>query len=329
MRRPRDHQGEPMLPFKRKASAEEQSIQQSRKKERSLSSCTSPRLSFLTRHTEFTWYEEDLWIEVAKCLEGRDLIRLAVTCRWFYSLIMEDSIWKFACLRDLQVLSPHHVSFKWFQLYASAFDGSHAYCFRQKEKHIDWMRIGAFFFETPSAVLTEKLALPTKLSELEEDHNRAIQLNGTCILTDIRTGIWIADLQLVRCPVCNLNTCEGTMQILDVRHFELFLEESFRNGSWQFEDIGSHRIEKQSQSASGGVFDYKHIYSPCTAGLLDTSGWLADPCDWQPRARLSPHAVAVNTNLQSNEGLHVRFQAMRSKGSDGKVVSIRISQQLI
>ncbi|KAH0462440.1 hypothetical protein IEQ34_010015 [Dendrobium chrysotoxum] len=314
MRRPRDHLGEPMLPSKRKARVDEELFQKARKKERSLS-CTSPLLSCLTRHSEFSWYEENLWIEVAKCLDGKDLIRLAV-------------------------LSPHHVSFKWFQLYASAFDGSHVYCFRQKEKHIellmidlvvklDWMRIGAFLIETPSAMLTEKLALPSKLMELEEDHNRAIQLSGTCILTDIRTGIWIADLQLVRCPVCNLNTCEGTMQILDVRHLELFLEESFRNGSWQFEDIGSHRIEKQSNSASGGVFDYKHIHSPCTAGLLNTSGWLADPGDWQPRARISTHAVAVNTNLQPNDGLHVRFQAMRSKGSDGKVVSIRISQQLI
>ncbi|PKU68583.1 putative F-box protein [Dendrobium catenatum] len=328
MKRPRDHLGEPMLPSKRKARVNEELIQKARKRERS-HSCSSPLLLCLTRHSEFSWYEEDLWIEVAKCLDGKDLIRLAVTNRWFYRLIMEDSIWKYACLRDLQVLSPHHVSFKWFQLYASAFDGSHAYCFRQKEKHIDWMRIGAFFIETPSAVLTEKLALPSKLMELEEDQNRAIQLSGTCILTDIRTGIWIADLQLVRCPVCNLNTCEGTMQILDVRHLELFLEESFQNGSWQFEDIGSHRIEKQSNSASGGVFDYKHIHSPCTAGLLNTSGWFADPGDWQPRARISTHAVAVNTNLQPNDGLHVRFQAMRSKGSDGKVVSIRISQQLI
>ncbi|KAK8956153.1 putative F-box protein [Platanthera guangdongensis] len=297
-------------------------------------------------------YEEDLWIEVAKYLDGRDLVQLALTNRWFYRLILEESVWKYACIRDLHVPSPHHVSFNWLQLYASAFD---------------WMRIGAFFFETPSAVLTEKLALPSKLTELSENHERDIQLSGTCILTDIRTGIWIAefgskplkvvgswggeglhqiryvlrdtfardkgiicvDFQLVRCPVCNLHTCEGTMQILDVRHLELFLEEGFRNGSWEFDELGSHRIEKPSKSAAGGVFDYSHVYSSCTAGLLDTSRWLGESGDWQPKARLSTHAVAVSTNLQPNDGLNVRFQAMRSKGSDEKVVSIRISQQLI
>ncbi|KAK8936107.1 putative F-box protein [Platanthera zijinensis] len=213
-------------------------------------------------------YEEDLWIEVAKYLDGRDLVQLAVTNRWFCRLILEESVWKYACLRDLHVPSPHHVSFNWLQLYASAFDGSHSHCFRQKEKHIDWMRIGAFFFETPWAVLTEKLALPSKLTELSENHERDIQLSGTCILTDIRTGIWIADLQLVRCPVCNLHTCEGTMQILDVRHLELFLEEGFRNGSWEFDELGSHRIEKPSKSAAGGVFDYSHVYSSCTAEVF-------------------------------------------------------------
>ncbi|KAK8935807.1 putative F-box protein [Platanthera zijinensis] len=266
MRRARDPQGESVIPSKRKGRAVEAQIQKPRKRGRSLSSCTSPRISFLAPHSEFSWYEEDLWIEVAKYLDGRDLVQLAVTNRWFCRLILEESVWKYACLRDLHVPSPHHVSFNWLQLYASAFDGSHSHCFRQKEKHIDWMRIGAFFFETPWAVLTEKLALPSKLTELSENHERDIQLSGTCILTDIRTGIWIADLQLVRCPVCNLHTCEGTMQILDVRHLELFLEEGFRNGSWEFDELGSHRIEKPSKSAAGGVFDYSHVYSSCTAG---------------------------------------------------------------
>ncbi|KAG0498137.1 hypothetical protein HPP92_002828 [Vanilla planifolia] len=276
------------------------------------------------------WYEKDLWTEVAKYLDGRDMVGLAVSCKWFYRLIMEDSIWKHAFLRDLQVPSPSQMS-------PNGFSSMPCLRFRQKEKHIDWMRIGAFFFESSSAVLTEKLAFPGEIEELGDDCERAIQISGACILRDIRSGIWIADLQLVRCPVCKpqhlrrndeafLGT--GTMQILDVRHAELFLEEGFRNGSWEFQELG----------------------------LLQTSGWVGDPGDWQPRARLSTHAVAVNTNLQPNEGddkglnnmlsvlqlkricywklnpltgLHVRFHAMRSCGSDDKVVSIRISQQLI
>ena len=90
-------------------------------------------------------------------------------------------------------------------------------------------------------------------------------------------------------------------------------------------------------------------------GVLDAKAWIGQQDDWQPKARLSLHAVAVNTNLQPNEGeialvirviriqslnlllwdttnhagLQVRFQAMRSTGADRKVVSIRISQQLV
>jgi hypothetical protein len=66
-------------------------------------------------------YEEDVWTEIAKFLDGRSLVMLALTNRWFLRLIMEDSIWKFVCLRDLQVLAPEHVAFKWINLYTSAF----------------------------------------------------------------------------------------------------------------------------------------------------------------------------------------------------------------
>lgn len=97
---------------------------------------------------------------------------LGTTNKWFNSIIMHESVWKFACLRDLQVPSPPHVSHSWIKLYASAFgnmitaasvlhtiaydvlfiskidyviaiwlmncfpDGSHSYLFRQQEKHI-------------------------------------------------------------------------------------------------------------------------------------------------------------------------------------------------
>ncbi|RRT59566.1 hypothetical protein BHE74_00033571 [Ensete ventricosum] len=122
------------------------------------------------------------------------------------------------------------------------------------------------------------------------------------------------------------------MQVLDARHVELFLEEGFKDGSWEYEDIGSHRIAKQSGAAAGAIFDSKHLSDPSTAGnarVLDKKAWIGQQDDWQPKARLSLHAVAVNTNLQPNEGLQVRFQAMRSTGADRKVVSIRISQQLV
>lgn len=35
--------------------------------------------------------------------------------------MMEESVWKYACLRDLQVPDPGRVEFKWIELYASVF----------------------------------------------------------------------------------------------------------------------------------------------------------------------------------------------------------------
>lgn len=66
-------------------------------------------------------YEDDIWTEISKYLDGKSLVKLATTCKWFYKLLMEDSIWRFACLRDLDVPDPGIVSFKWKDLYASAF----------------------------------------------------------------------------------------------------------------------------------------------------------------------------------------------------------------
>ncbi|KAB1219623.1 Histone-lysine N-methyltransferase ATX4 [Morella rubra] len=155
-------------------------------------------------------YEEDVWTEIAKFLEGRSLVMLALTNKWFYRLIMDDSIWKFVCLRDLQVPTPEHVAFKWINLYASAFDGSHSYMFSQREKHID--------------------------------------------------------LQLVRCPVCDLNTCDGTMQTLDARHIELFLCEGYQAGSWEYELAGSHDVKERVTGATGAIFDVKYLKDPSSCG---------------------------------------------------------------
>ncbi|KAL7239068.1 hypothetical protein ACSBR2_005043 [Camellia fascicularis] len=239
---------------------------------------------------------------------------------------MEESIWKFACLRDLQVPDPGGVAVTWIELYASAFDGSHSFMFRQQEKHIDWMRIGAFFFDSPVAFLTEKLIPPVKIPH-EENIEKMLQLSGSCVLNNIKTGIWIADLQLVRCPVCDLNTCDGTMQTLDARHIELFLSKGYQDESWDYNLLGSHEIKKDADGASGGIFDIKHIRDLSTSEVFDLKSWAGKPRDWQPKAMITLHAVAVNTNLQENEGLHIKYHAMRA-GGDGEVVSIRISQQL-
>ncbi|KAG5566000.1 hypothetical protein RHGRI_001807 [Rhododendron griersonianum] len=272
-------------------------------------------------------YEDDLWTEIAKYLDGKSLVKLASTCRWFNQVMMEECIWKFACLRDLQVPYPQVVASKWIHLYASAFNGSHSYMFRQPEKHIDWMRIGAFFFDSPVAFLMEKLILPVRKSQ-EETTQKMLQSSGSCKLNNIKTGIWIADLQLVRCPVCDLNTCDGTMQTLDARHIELFLSKGYQDGSWEYEVLGSYDIKKHADGASGGIFDVKHIRDPSTSEVFDLKPWVGKADDWQPKAIVTLHGVAVNTNLQENEGLQIKYHAMRA-GTDGEVVAIRISQQLL
>ncbi|KAI3444413.1 hypothetical protein Pfo_001078 [Paulownia fortunei] len=297
------------------------------RKARSMCCCVSPRSSYLTPHTIFCWYEEDVWTEIAKFLDGRSLVMLAVTCKWFSRIMMEDSVWKYACLRDLQVPDPGKVAFKWINLYAAAFDGSHTYMFRQQEKHIDWMRIGAFLFDSHAALLTESLIAPLRIPK-EVTTEKMLQLKGCCLLNNIKTGIWIADLQLVRCPVCDLDSCDGTMQTLDARHIELFLSEGYHDGSWDYDILGSHDIHKLADGASGGIFDIKHLKDQSTSDIFDLKSWVGKRNDWQPKAMITLHAVAVNTNLQDNEGLQIRYHAMKA-GKDGEVVSIRISQQLL
>ncbi|KAG9448283.1 hypothetical protein H6P81_014411 [Aristolochia fimbriata] len=295
------------------------------RRDASISSCTSPRV--VLSHSCFTRYDEDIWTEIAKYLDGKCLVKLGMTNRWFHELMKDESIWKYACLRDLQVPEPRKVGFKWSQLYASTFDGSHSYTFLLSEKHIDWIRIGAFVFDSREALLTEHITSPVKIPR-GRSTKEMVEKHGACILKNIKPGVWIADLQLVRCPVCNLDTCEGTMQTLDTRHMELFLHEEYKSGTWNYEEIGSHKIHKRCKGATGGIFDTKFLECPSTSDLLNLKSWNGDSSDWQPKARITLHAVAVNTNLQENEGIQVKYHAMRN-GPDGEVVSIRVSQQLI
>ncbi|XP_047969576.1 probable F-box protein At3g61730 [Salvia hispanica] len=270
--------------------------------------------------------------EVAKLLYGRSLVMLAVTCKWFRRIMMEDSLWKYSCLRDLHVPDPGNVTFKWIELYTTAFDGSHTYIFRQQEKHIDWVRIEGFLFDSPDALLTESLIESIKTPK-EETSEKLVQKEGYCLLNNTKTGIWMLvstaflfeDLHLVRCPVCDLGTCDGTMQTLDARHIELFLSEDYRSGSWDYHLFGSHNVNKQADGAFGGIFNVKYLNDESTSDIFDLKFWVGKRNDWKPKAMITLHAVAVNTNLQDNEVLQITYHAMRA-GKDSKVVSIRISQ---
>ncbi|PWA92247.1 f-box protein [Artemisia annua] len=58
-------------------------------------------------------HEEDIWTEIAKYLDGKSLVMLAATSKWFLQTITHDSVWKFACLRDLQ---EKHIGNLWIHL---------------------------------------------------------------------------------------------------------------------------------------------------------------------------------------------------------------------
>ncbi|KAL9397020.1 hypothetical protein Peur_011273 [Populus x canadensis] len=118
------------------------------------------------------------------------------------------------------------------------------------------------------------------------------------------------------------------MQTLEARHIELFLCKGFRNGSWNYELIGSYTINKSVGAASGGIFDLKHIKDRVMAGLFSFKSRAGQTSDLQPKAINTFLSVAIRTNLQENQGLLTKYYTMRA-GSDEEVVSIRISQQLV
>ncbi|PNY15496.1 putative F-box plant protein [Trifolium pratense] len=105
---------------------------------------------------------------------------------------------------------------------------------------------------------TERLNFPEELKK-EEILKKMLQSHGCCFLDNIKPGIWRADLQLVRCLVYDLNTCDGTMQTLDARHIELFLCEGYQNGSWEYEVVGSHDVKKRADGATGSIFRYESL----------------------------------------------------------------------
>ncbi|KFK35362.1 hypothetical protein AALP_AA5G275400 [Arabis alpina] len=294
---------------------------------RGIRGCISPRCSAYTYRPSFSWFEQDIWTYISRFLNGKSLVMLGATNKWFNGILMEETIWRFATLRDLQVPEPSPVSSSWIKLYASAFDGSHSYLFRQQEKHIDWMRIGAFTLDSQMSLLTESFSGQLRVPR-EGTIERMLKSTGSCIIKDIKSGIWIADLQLVRCPVCDLSTCDGTMQTLDARHIELFLNEGFKDGSWEYNLIGSQKLKKDAKAACGAIFDLKHLKASSSTGILHLKSWTGAPDDSQPKAVIAPHAVAVHTRLQENEGILVKYHTMKA-GTDGDVVAIRISQQLL
>ncbi|XP_044981101.1 probable F-box protein At3g61730 [Hordeum vulgare subsp. vulgare] len=283
-------------------------------------------------------YEPDIWTEVAKHLQGTDLLSLSATCIWFRRLL-DDSIWRHAFLRDISLHTddpkmlrllqvPRPLDRSWRLLYATAFDGTHSYCFHQPDECIGSFRIGGFLMDTPKLLLTTKLALPPWLMPMLDDSPDT--LIGACLLTNVRPGIWIADMNMVRCLVCDdLGKCQGTMQVLDARHCELYMESKFINGTWEYEELGSHLSDGQADTAAAAIFNRNHVDTPCVKSMLNPKSWIRGRSNLLPRAYHTPVAVALSTNLIPNGGLLSRFEVIRDTTRDGQIVSVRITQQLL
>ncbi|VVB06534.1 unnamed protein product [Arabis nemorensis] len=312
---PRDAKGRWM-----KRSAVQSNEKKNGKILRGIRGCVSPRCSAYTYRSSFSWFEQDIWTYISRFLDGKSLVMLGATNKWFNNIVMEEYVWRFACLRDLQIPRASPVSSSWIKLYASAFDGSHSYLFHQQEKHIDWMRIGAFTLDSRMSLLTESFSGQLRVPR-EGTIDQMLQSSGSCVIRDIKSGIWIADLQLVRCPVCDLSTCDGSMQTLDARHIELFLNEGYQDGSWEYNLIGSHKIQKDVLAACGAIFDLKHLKASSSTGILHLKSWIGEPGDSRPKAVIAPHAVAVHTRLQENEGILVKYHTMKA-GTDGNSLDV-------
>ena len=121
------------------------------------------------------------------------------------------------------------------------------------------------------------------------------------------------------------------MQTLDVRHIELFFNEGYKNGSWEYNLIASHRLQKDAVAACGAIFDLKHLKSSSSckysslnlwlyfttchemnetfSGILNLKSWTGAPDDSQPKAMI---AVAGHTRLQENEGIYLSIHSALS-----------------
>lgn len=58
----------------------------------------------------------------------------------------------------------------------------------------------------------------------------------------------------------------GTMQTLDARHIELFLDKEYQGGNWEYQQIGARDVKENMSGASGAIFDMKHLNDASTFG---------------------------------------------------------------
>ncbi len=68
------------------------------------------------------------------------------------------------------------------------------------------------------------------------------------------------------CCLC----CVDYVVVLEARHVELFLHDEYRNGVWDYMDLGNHYAEELEEGvpprASAAIFDLHHVDDPISKG---------------------------------------------------------------
>ncbi|KAJ4794612.1 F-box protein RMF [Rhynchospora pubera] len=166
---------------------------------------------------------------------SKDMGNICMVSRWLNNQFSEGHLWKIAFLRDMNIADDFHVNASWKEIYASAFNGSHSFILHHgyQQEQIDKRRLGAFSLTSHSVLLTHTLSLPNILPPVLIEYIDDIL--DVCILNNARIGIWISDYHKVQSPWNNNHI--GVAYVLDARHCELFLEEGYNDGTWEYETI--------------------------------------------------------------------------------------------
>lgn len=61
------------------------------------------------------------------------------------------------------------------------------------------------------------------------------------------------------------------MQVLDARHWELFLHEEYRKGTWTYEETEEYIIPPPCDAASVGILDAQTLKGSSTKGERSSS----------------------------------------------------------
>ncbi|KAL2610809.1 hypothetical protein R1flu_022501 [Riccia fluitans] len=259
----------------------------------------------------------DVWTSIIGLLDAKDLMSLALTNHAFYDLAMEDYVWKRLCFRDFKINDfPVNPSFSWKTLYRAAFDYS---------------RIGSFMVASGVLFVTGAGLVSEEDNLINFGMHKGI---FTLLVSEVKKGPWIADLHLVHCPVCELAACGGNVQVFEIRHWELYLEENYLSGHLVYEELCSFNITGNCPWAVACAADMTQSPSSEEDPYLDTDNLpnfttiRGEPEAWLPRWKSFKHAAASCTILQSNGGVQVSYQVMTA-GDTGPVVGVRVTHTLL